>query len=216
MLRVLDATVGDLDGRIERAAARINETSGETGLQHALTIGRVVIEEVYEGGLSGWRQRGTRDTSLRRLAADPRLTISASALYRAIALYELKVRLADHPMWQGLTVCHIRAVLGLPEAEQLRLLDLAIQHCWTIHAMDEAAASSREKHRTSRGGRPRKNRVTRAIEDAERALLDEDEALEDPEALREMSSKQRTDLSRRLSLITRRCEALASALSHVS
>lgn len=216
MLRVLETTVGDLNDRIERAGARISETGGGTSLEHALTIGRVVVEEVYNGGLSGWRQRGIRDTSLRRLAADPRLTISASALYRAIGLYELKTRLADHPMWQGLTVCHIRAVLGLPEAEQLRLLDLAIEHCWTIHAMDEAAAATREKHGTSRGGRPRKNRFTRAIEDAERALLDKDDALEDLDTLREMTSKQRTDLSRRLSLITRRCEALASALSHVS
>jgi len=185
-----------------------------TSLDHALKVGRVMIEEVYGGDASPWPKRGPRDASLRELAADPRITISASALYRAIGLHELKVRFAEHPMWNTLTVCHIRAVLGLPESEQLRLLDLAIRHCWTIQAMDEAAAGARKRNRSSRGGRPRKHRFTRAVEDVERVLLVDDGAL-DPDSLCEMPPQQRIDLSRRLSLIGRRCEALASALSHV-
>ncbi len=212
---VVAATASDLEVRIQRAAARISEPMTGTSLDLALRIGRVVVEEVYCGGASPWPQRGPRDASLRQLAADPRITISASALYRAIGLYELKVRFAEHPMWSALTVCHIRAVLGLPEPEQLRLLDLAIRQCWTIQMMDEAAAATRERHKGSRGGRPRKHRFARAVEDVERVLLDEDEALGNTEALRELPAQQRIDLSRRLSLIGRRCEALASALSHV-
>ena len=213
MVLVVDEATGDLEARIQRAAARISEPFVGTNLEHALRIGQVVIEEVYAGSISCWPQRGPRDASLRKLAADPRLTTSPSALYRAIGLYALKVRFAAHPMWSALTVCHIRAVLGLPEAEQLRLLDLAIVRCWTIQAMEEAAAASRETNKGSRGGRPRKHRVTRAIEDVERVLRDEDKALGDPDALRQISTQQRIDLSRRLSVIGRRCEALASALS---
>jgi len=112
---IAEAAASDLEARIQRAAARISEPFAGTNLDLALRIGRVVIEEVYCGSMSCWPQRGPRDASLRKLAADPRLTTSASALYRAIGLYVLKLRFGDHPMWSGLTVCHIRAVLGLPE-----------------------------------------------------------------------------------------------------
>lgn len=178
----------------------------------ALTIGRIVIEEIYDGDLTSWRQRGPKDTSLRHLAVDPRLTISASALYRALGIYELKIRHADHPMWEMLTVCHLRAVLGLPAPEQTRLLDLATASSWTTQALEQAAAASRDCHKTSRGGRPRKLQLVRAIESAERALTDDQEEVDSRVALDDVPPEQRGDLLQRLHRLRGRCDALVAAL----
>lgn len=199
--------------RIEHATTRIRELVGGARLQMALTIGRIVIEEIYDGDLTSWRQRGPKDTSLRHLAADPRLTISASALYRALGIYELKIRYADHPMWKMLTACHLRAVLGLPVSEQTRLLDLATTSGWTTQALEQAAAASRDCHKSSRGGRPRKLQLVRAIESAERALTEDHEEVVSRAALDDVPLEQRGDLLRRLHLLRGRCDALVAALA---
>ncbi len=201
------------DRRIRRATSRINDLVGSTSLQLALAIGRVVIEELYDGDLSRWRQRGIKEHTLRQLAADPNLGISASALYRAIAIYELRARLPEHPLWERLTVCHIRAVLGLPEHEQQRLLVLADRAHLSTQALEEAAAEVRANHKSSRGGRPRKPRFARSIEYAERALADENAVFGDLEALVSMSSEERDELERRLSFVRQRCDELASLIT---
>lgn len=199
--------------RVERTTSRIRDLVGGTHLQVALAIGRIVIEEIFDGDPARWRQRGPKDPSLRQLAAEPRLTISASALYRSIGIYELKLRHADHPMWDSLSACHLRAVLGLPAAEQVRLLDQATTEAWTSQALEHAAAASRDNHKTSRGGRPRKLQLLRVIESAERALVDpEDAEVASPDALVELSAEQRGDLRRRLHLLRERCSSLAAAL----
>lgn len=198
--------------RIHRATHRINDLVGTTGLQLAFEVGRVVIEELYDGELSRWRQRGVKEHTLRELAADPNLGISASALYRALAVYELRTRMPEHPLWERLTLCHIRAVLGLPESEQLRLLERADGEQLSTQALEDAAAAVRAQHKSSRGGRPRKPRFARSIEYAERALADEDAVFGDLEALRSMSPEERELLERRLSFVRQRCDELASLL----
>jgi HTH domain found in ParB protein len=198
--------------RIDRATARINQIVGATSLQLALSVGSIVVEDLYGGDLGRWRRRGPKERSLRQLANEPSLSISASALYRAMAIYELRVRMHDHPMWEALSVCHIRAVLGLPEHEQRRLLDLALERQWSSKALEEAVASIRCVLKSSRGGRPRKPRFVRSIEHAERAMLDDDTVFGDLEALYAMPSEERQDLARRLSFVRRRCDELSALI----
>jgi len=198
--------------RIERAAARINEIVGVTSLKLALSVGGIVVEDLYGGELDRWRERGPKEWSLRQLANEPSLSISASALYRAMAIYELRLRMHDHPMWEALSVCHIRAVLGLPEHEQRRLLDLALESQWSAKALEEAVASVRCVLKSSRGGRPRKPRFVRSIEQAERAMLDDDNVFGDLEIVYAMRSEERKDLARRLSVVRQRCDELSALI----
>lgn len=204
-----------VDRCVGRAAARIGELVGNSSLQLALAIGSIVIEELYDGDLSQWRRRGPKQHTLRQLAADPRLGISASALYRAIAVYEVRATMGEHASWDRLTVCHVRAVLGLPEAEQHRLLELAIQNDWTTLAIEEAAGKSRTRYKSSRGGRPRKPRFARSIEYAERALADDDAVFGDLDALHSMTQTQRDEFERRLTFVRQRCDELTSLLNSV-
>ncbi|NJK31532.1 MAG: hypothetical protein HC927_03400 [Deltaproteobacteria bacterium] len=212
MLDIQAGTVLGAEDRVDRAVLRLGALIGGTSLTLALAIGRVVIEELYSGDLSRWRLRGPKDHSLRRLATDPRLTISASALYRAIGIYELKVRLPDHPLWEQLTICHLRAVLGLPEDEQTQLLERATNESWSIPMLEQAAGKTRAQHKSSRGGRPRKPRFARSIEFAEKALSDDEAAFGDLDALEEMSAEQRAELTQRLQFVRRRCAELARLL----
>jgi len=200
--------------RVERATARINQIVGGTSLQLALAVGAIVVEELYQGNIDRWRDRGPKEHTLRELANDPALGISASALYRAIAIYELRLRMHDHPMWETLSACHIRAVLGLPLPEQHRLLDLATQNSWSTQVIEAAAGDARSKTRSARGGRPRKPRFARSIEYAERALANDDAVFGDLEALHSMTSEQREELERRLAFVRQRCDELASLLHH--
>ncbi len=215
MVLVTSRTRGqhDVDARVVRAAARIRELIGGTSLQLALAVGSIVVEELYGGDLGRWRERGPKEHTLRQLAADPRLGISASALYRAIAIYEIRAKTRENPMWDKLTLCQIRPVLGLPESEQARLLGMAAKHGWTTRAIEDAAAESRVQHKSSRGGRPRKPGFARSIEHAERALSEEDVVFGDLDALHSMSPEQRVEIERRLSFVRQRCEELASLLA---
>ncbi|MFV8749341.1 hypothetical protein ACNOYE_02190 [Nannocystaceae bacterium ST9] len=201
------------DERIGRATTRINALVGCTSLQLALEIGSIVVEELYSGDLGRWRARGAKEHTLRQLANDPRLGISASAIYRALAIHEIKLRFPEHPMWAKLTLAQIRPVLGLPESEQSRLLELATQNDWTAQIMEGAATESRAHNKSSRGGRPRKPGFARSIEVAERALADEELVFGDLDALHSMSQDQRDELERRLSFVRRRCDELASLIS---
>ncbi len=197
---------------VERAASRINDVVGGNRLNLALSIGRIVIEELYDGDLTVWRSRGVKEYTLRTLAKNPRLGISASSLYRAIAIYELRVRLGDEQLWNELTVCHIRAILGLPESEQRRLLELAADNAWTTVALEDEAAKIRSQTKSSRGGRPRKPRFARQIEYVEKAFANEDVVFGDIEALDSMSTAQRDEIRRRLRFVRERCDELASLL----
>lgn len=207
------ARVNESDAAIDRATSRINELVSNTGLQVAIAIGHIVVEELYDGDLSSWRQRGAKEHTLRQLAANPMLGISASALFRALAIYEIRARFPDHPCWETLTACHIRAVIGLPDEEQQRLLELANVHELSTQALELEAAKVRSEHKSSRGGRPRKPRFLRSIESAERAMVDEEAVFGDLDALYSMSAKDRGELARRLSFVRQRCEELVSLIS---
>lgn len=211
MMDLATATV-EGHGAIERATARINDLVNTSGLQVALAIGHIVIEELYGGNLTVWRQRGNKEHTLRQLASSPDLGVSASALFRALSIYELKVRFPKHPCWETLTACHIRAVIGLPEDEQRRLLELAEDRSLTTQALEVEAQKVRSQNKGSRGGRPRKPRFARSIESAERALIDEDAVFGDLEALRSMSARERVEIVRQLSFVRQRCDELESLI----
>nr|WP_255216336.1 hypothetical protein [Pseudenhygromyxa sp. WMMC2535] len=118
----------------------------------------------------------------------------------------------DHPFWHRLNVSHVRAVIGLPDREQRRLLERAGDEGLTSPELEKAAAEVRSRHKASRGGRPRKPRFARSIEHAERALADETAAFGDLDALGSMSPEQRVEIAKRLSFVRQRCEELASLI----
>ena len=151
-----------LSARVNAAAQRINALSRAATLEFALEIGRAVIETLYDGRVGGWRGRAPKETGLRQLAAHPALCISASTLYRSLAVFELCERLNCADSLRHLGISHLRAVLSAPESEQASLVTAAETEGWSV-AQLERAVSERSRPTQHRGGRPRSPAYVRSI-----------------------------------------------------
>lgn len=149
--------------RIRLAVDRLKRLARDASLEFALEVGRVVVETIHDGDLGAWRSRGRKEHALRSLCADPELPISASALYRALAIYELSCRPdADVSSWKHLGVSHVRAVLGLTPDSQLKLLGRAEAQRWTVTKLEGEVRACRACPQR-RGGRRPTPRYLRSI-----------------------------------------------------
>ena len=108
----LDEASGD---EIDIVVAQIKRLTRVASLEFALRVGAVIIHHFYDGDTEAWRSRGPKVSSFRRLAEHPELPLSAGALYRCVALYELCERLNAPSRWEHLGASHLRLVLGLPQ-----------------------------------------------------------------------------------------------------
>jgi hypothetical protein len=193
-------------------ADRLSVLGKDVSVEQAVEVGRLVIERLYDGDLSAWRGRGPKAHSLRTLARRADLTVSSSALYRSIALYELSERLGGIERWAaaGLGVSHVRLVLGLEHEDQRRLLDLAVEQAWTVAELEREAAAARARgpKRENRGGRPRLPRFLKSIHRIRKASEVDEEMYGDLDAIAEMQPEQITEIRDMLASIRARCDEL--------
>ena len=102
-------------------------------------------------------------------------------LYRSAAIYEMSCRM-DVRQW-GLSMSHLRAVIGLPHAEQYRLLTTAHREHWTVRRMEKACAGSRQQTRSRPVGRPPSPALLKGLSRLNRAIEQTGQAPINPEAL---------------------------------
>jgi CheY-like chemotaxis protein len=132
----------------------LNAICKRATFEFALSIGKVVIDNVYAGDLRAWRDRGPKDASFRKLAKHPDLPMSPSALYRSVAIYELSARLGISPRGQ-LSSSHLRVVLPFSHAEQERLVRRAEVERWSVARLsEETALLAQGRGRGGRGKKP--------------------------------------------------------------
>jgi hypothetical protein len=137
---------------IDIVVAQIRRLVRTASLEFALRVGAVIIHHFYDGDTDAWRSRGPKTSSFRSLARHPDLPLSAGALYRCVAIFELCERLNAPSRWEHLGVSHLRLVLGLPTTVQERVLVEANAKRWTVKALQQVVF--REKTASvSRGGR---------------------------------------------------------------
>ncbi len=139
---------------MDTVVRELNEALRGSTMDLHLRIGQLVIDRLYGGDLNAWRAQGPKEASFERLAARAGhdLLVSASSLYRAVALFELTERLAISK-WKSLGVSHLRAVLGLPDRDQRPLLSAAEREKWTVKRL-EAEVSKLRSSADRRRGRP--------------------------------------------------------------
>ncbi|HEY5960029.1 MAG TPA: hypothetical protein VIV60_25930, partial [Polyangiaceae bacterium] len=125
-----------LDERVRKTIYQLCVLTRGATLEFAMGVGKVVVDTLYDGDLSAWRSRARKDHALRALASNPDLPLSASALYRALAIYELSRRNTRDMGWRHLGVSHLRTVLGLPSETQNRLLASAETERWTVARLE--------------------------------------------------------------------------------
>lgn len=168
-----------------QALADIRHLTRAASLHLALDVGEIVFHRIFGGSAARVRRRGPKDASFRRLALHPELPMSASNLWRAVAIYELSLRVPALRRSPRLGVSHARAVLGLPPSSQASLIARADAESWTVTRLSEEAA----RRRTGRGGRPRKAEVERVLETLRRLSALPATTLLDKDAIARMSSE---------------------------
>lgn len=161
---------------IDIVVAHIKRLARTASLEFALRVGSVIIHHFYDGNAEGWRSRGPKSSSFRRLAQHPDLPLSAGALYRCVALYELCDRLNAPSRWEHLGASHLRLVIGLPPSTQEKLLATANANRWTVKALQQQTLLERSA-RLTRGGRRARPAVTRSLLSVRKCLDDHREVL---------------------------------------
>ena len=197
-----------LGERIRCAIERLGGVRRGASLGLALDVGRIVVDTLYAGDVSRWRSRERKDHALRALSRRRDLPLSSSALYRALALYELSQR-DSRGSFEALGVSHLRAVLGLPAAAQDALLAAAAREGWTVARMEREASARRATARARGGRKP----VAPYIKSIRRIVqLTSPEALEGLERCGELDATELDELARELGRARARLERLEHVL----
>ncbi len=145
---------------VEVALAQIRLVARTASLQLALDVGEIVFFAFFDGDPAKLRERGPKDMSFRRLALHPELPMSATNLWRAVAIYELSSRFSLVRRSKHIGITHVRVVLGLPEPDQEELLLRAENERWHVSHL-QAQAQLRRK---GSGGRPRKPAILKTLD----------------------------------------------------
>jgi len=196
------------DEVLDEVAEKIRNLQRMATLDLAMSIGKIIVGEVYGGDLAAWRSRGAKDASFRKLAARDDLGLSRSSLQRSVAIYEMSERLGVST-WRHLGVSHLRTVLGLPEEQQRGLLTEAEDAGWTVEKMlSEAAKLKKPDGR----GRPTLPAFVKAIGKLDRIADDRDSLFGDLDKLDDLSLEEAEKLYQKVVGVKLACEDLQQRL----
>jgi hypothetical protein len=157
------------DDVIDAVVRRLNKLCRQATFEFTLTVGNMVIENLYGGDLRLWRSRDpTKAVSLRKLARHPELPMSPSALYRCVAIYELCERL-DIRHWRHVSTSHLRLVLPLANEDQVRLLRASEANMWPVRRLDREIETLLNRNPV-RGGPRRRSRLSEATASVGKSL----------------------------------------------
>lgn len=200
------------DEVIDATMREVNELSRQADLDVSLRLGKLLVERFYGDDLGSWRARGSSDASFRKLAAHPELLASASGLYRAVAVFELCERLVGVSALKQLALGHLRAVLGLPEPQQRRLLTAASEKEWKVHKIEEEAAKIRSRQSDGRGRRPDPGFV-KGIRRMGKLLQDDEGWFADLDEVESLDAKDAEALWKTVTGMKLKCEELQAKLA---
>ncbi len=194
------------DADCRRTAMRLVRMVRFSGLQFHLHVGRILLEDLYDGDISAWRARGEKDASLRKLSSLTKssgVTISRSVLHRSVRIYALLQRLGED--WSHLSVSHFRAVLALPDSAQGPLLRRAERDRWTVRRLEEAVRAHRKLP-------PRPPAFAAEINRLDRVVSLEGTLVADPARLEALSPAELQQLSDKLSQIRQAFDGIQERL----
>jgi hypothetical protein len=149
------------DEIVEKVVLRLNGIAKAATFDFAIAVGALIINNLYGGDLEGWRHRGPKGSSFRRLAKHPELSMSAGALYRSVAIYEMCERFGVKKC-RHVSTSHLRLMLPLGRHDQERLLKDAETGRWSVRHLQKEIAAISDRHeqgQPDRGGRRHKSKL---------------------------------------------------------
>jgi len=142
---------------LEAAAADLKRLAESAFLARALQAGRIVLDRLYDGDPANMSARDPRSEGLRALAAHPWVKESRATLQGYVSVYVMVERLQlEVAKTEALSYSHYKAVLGVPEGEQEKLLQRAAEEDWSVRELDERAAELKPQRRQRAGAGTKK------------------------------------------------------------
>jgi hypothetical protein len=163
-----EAATEQSSDQIDEVVNQLNGICRSSSLEFALRVGAVIVHHFYNGDTQRWRERGPKLHSFRRLAEHPSLTLSAGALYRCVAIFEICDRLRAPTRWRRLGASHLRAVIGVSPDKQEHILTLANEQRWSVQVLRENVQGLRAPR--ARGGRRAQSAIGRHLRVLDRCL----------------------------------------------
>lgn len=203
------------DEVLDRTIAALRAETRSGALRMVVNLGRIIIENVYQGDLQLWRNQGAKANSFRRLTTkleqEHEVGLSASALSRACGIYVLVERLGEAAVGD-LSASHLAAVLRLPDPDQRQLLEQARAEQWSTRELERVVANRVAPSTRGRKPLPIWQKVHRplraALDDAIATLADG----HDPTKIGTISPAQADQLAAKLAQDIDRLQALREAL----
>jgi hypothetical protein len=200
------------DAKVERVVRQLNALCKTATFDFAMSVGKLIINTFYSGDLAAWRNRGIKNVSFRRLAKHPDLPMSATALYRSTAIFEVCQRVGASE-WKHVSTSHVRLVLPLPGAQQVRLLRRAEAEVWPVQRLREEIEMLPSAGLVKRGGRRKRSRLRKALRTLETFLQESGDLLRATTPVGELSPEMARTVVQLLHSVQSVCEELEHRLS---
>lgn len=173
------------DDSISKLVTEINAAQIRSGFQFVVEVGQLVLQRMFNGDAAAFHDRRRKTNALRRVAAHPRLAMSAATLDRIVNTFEVLLRNPGIASMQHVTPSHVFKVLSLPMPIQDELLEKAERLKLSVSGLAEE--TRHEKTRTGhRGGRKPLPRVVREVRAYAAVLSQGDEASLDVAELQQL------------------------------
>jgi len=138
---------------MDRLVEVLNERARGEGLATSQNVARFLMEELFDGDFVLYRTRGRTHPVFRALLRHPKLNVSPSFLYYALAVHEQCHHLPSDVAAQ-LSLAHHRVLLPVKDPrEKVRLARLAIRKKLSKRALEKEARGTNCAH--PHRGRPR-------------------------------------------------------------
>ena len=197
--------------KIAWPAAVYDDRRGKLRPADAYEVGRVIVEELYLGERPEHGRRGR--TTFRRIAQNEmKGLMSAQALYRCAAIYEMCKALSLEPYWQHVGMSHLSLVLGLTPAQQRRLINATEKQGWSVERLRTEATKLRSTRKKRKGRRPLL-RFAKAIHQLDRFIDGRESLLEDLESSDELDREKLEELVGKVNAVRSQLDTVHKTLT---
>lgn len=193
---------------LEAIVAALRPAAERRGLARTLAVAQILVARLYSGAPDAFRSRGGKPASLRKLVKHG-APLSSTALYRALSVHEIWVRVRGH-RWPQLGAAHYRAVEALDPGDQEGWLEEAAAKQWSAARLRQTIVTAGAIG-TARGGRLPSHPLIRLAVRVERELA-RVEGIAREINVPSYDRKRMGELAERLDVVGARCREYADRL----
>ncbi len=197
-------------GAVSWPEAVYDDRRGKLRPQDAYEVGKIIVEELYQGERPEHGRRGV--TTFRKISQNMNGRMSAQALYRCAAIYEMCKTLGVRPKWEHLGMSHLSLVLGLTTAQQKRLINVAEKGGWSVERLRQEAGKLRANKKTRKGRKPLP-KFAKALHQLDRFVDGRESLTGDLTEVRELERPKIKDMLRKVTTVQKQLASVQKELT---